>query len=94
MDQFVKLSLSQSFVQRALLRILTEPYIASNYSSFFVIFPEMICKIFRSFFFNHSHCSNNYRFSFCTLKLSGSFSSFLRSWYLVITHADESRGVG
>ena len=46
MSCIVKLCCSQSFVPRALFRIVIEPQTTSNCSSFVVMFPGMVCRIF------------------------------------------------
>ena len=82
--QGVKISCSQSFVPRALLRIVTEPRTASNCTLFVVIFPGMVFNISMRFFVIIPAAPTITGTTLAFFSFQNLFTSLLRSWYLDI----------
>ena len=84
LDQAVKFSCSQSFVLRALYRIITESRAISNCSLFGVIFPEMVFNISVRFFVVIPETPTITGTTLAFFSFQDLFPSFLTSWCLVI----------
>ena len=75
---------SKSFVPRTLFRIITEPQTASKCRSFEVIFPGMVFNISVRFFVIIPVAQTIIGTTLVFFSFQDLFTSFLRSWYLII----------
>ena len=75
---------SKFCVEGSLFSIITEPWTASNCSSFVVIFPGMVFHVSVRFFVIIPRAPTITGTTLAFFSFLDLFTSFLRSWYLVI----------